>query len=112
MCGVVDGEAIDVYRTLVADLFVPVLQEQSGWGKNPPEETSEFLHLTSKFATVLGEAVNSIHSDLELAMPDPKVCASVGQHAHEGWLYVVGRGARTGQSFCIRGGLASLEVGE
>jgi len=70
--GVVDGEAIDVYRALVSELFVPVLGESSTWGKNTPQDTTDFLTHAGKFSSVLNEAVNSIHSGLDLAMPAPE----------------------------------------
>lgn len=70
-----DGETIDCFRAIVSDVFVPVLKEQAGWGKNTQQETTEFLHLATKFSSVLNEAVMSIHSGLELPMPDAQVRA-------------------------------------
>lgn len=41
--GEIKGSALDTFRALLADLFLPVLQEQSSWGKMPPQHTKDFL---------------------------------------------------------------------
>lgn len=41
--GEIQGSALDTFRALLADLFLPVLQEQSSWGKMPPQHTKDFL---------------------------------------------------------------------
>ena len=55
------GEAIDTFRALVSDVFVPVLNEQNAWGKNSAHDTQDFLHLAQKFSNTLNTAVRSIH---------------------------------------------------
>ena len=41
--GEIQGSALDTFRALVTDVYLPVLQEQSGWGRMTPEHTRTFL---------------------------------------------------------------------
>jgi hypothetical protein len=41
--GEIQGSALETFRALVADLYLPVLQEQTSWGKMPPHHTRDFL---------------------------------------------------------------------
>jgi hypothetical protein len=41
--GEIQGSALDTFKALLADLFLPLLQEQSSWGKMPPQHTKDFL---------------------------------------------------------------------
>ena len=86
--GTFGGEAIDTFRALVSDVFVPVLNEQNSWGKNSAHDTQDFLHLAQKFSNTLNTAVRSIHSGVDLPVPtehvnvDPKpaVCAQLAEN--------------------------------
>ncbi|CAG9462434.1 unnamed protein product [Pedinophyceae sp. YPF-701] len=74
---VTTGEALANFRALVEELFVPVLQEQAGWGKSAPQDVAEFLGLAKKFGAVLREAYGSLQSGIELAQPDAKMVADI-----------------------------------
>jgi dynein heavy chain, axonemal len=67
--GDIKGSVLESFRALVTDLFVPILQEQSNWGKAPEENTKEFLSTASKFSSVLNEAQNCLKGGIELTMP-------------------------------------------
>lgn len=41
--GQISGTALDSFRTLLIDLFVPVLKEQGNWGKSAEEYVTEFM---------------------------------------------------------------------
>lgn len=41
--GEIQGSALDTFKALVADLYLPILQEQGSWGKMPLEHKQEFL---------------------------------------------------------------------
>lgn len=41
--GEIQGTALDTFKALLADLFLPLLQEQGSWGKMPPQHTKDFL---------------------------------------------------------------------
>jgi hypothetical protein len=41
--GEIQGSALDTFKALVADLYLPVLQEQGSWGKMAADHTQEFL---------------------------------------------------------------------
>lgn len=46
--GQISGTALDAFRTLLTDLFVPVLKEQGNWGKSAEEYVSEFMQVREK----------------------------------------------------------------
>jgi dynein heavy chain len=41
--GEIQGSALDTFKALLAEVFVPLLQEQGSWGKMPPQHTKDFL---------------------------------------------------------------------
>ena len=72
-CGEVAASALDSFRALVMDLFLPILKEQAHpWGKNSEENTQEFMQGAVKFAGTLTEAVNSLQGGVELRKPERK----------------------------------------
>jgi dynein heavy chain len=70
--GEIQGSALDVFKSLVSDLYLPLLQEQQSWGKAPEAHTKEFLTGAQKFSGVLNEAVNCLKGGVVLDSPDPK----------------------------------------
>jgi dynein heavy chain, axonemal len=68
--GEVQPHALESFRALMAELFLPVLKEQAGWGKNSQEDTQDFLQATNKFSSTLAEAVGSLQGGIELDVPD------------------------------------------
>lgn len=71
-CGEVSGTALENFRVLVSDLYLPIIQEQQTWGKLPQEHTSEFRTTTSKFGSMLTEAVNTVSGGVDLQKPDDR----------------------------------------
>ena len=49
--GQIGGTALDSFRALMTDMFVPVLKEQNNWGKTSDEYVAEFMQVSS--ATLL-----------------------------------------------------------
>lgn len=49
--GEIQGSALDTFKALVADLYLPVLQEQGSWGKMPADHMQEFLAGDDRAAT-------------------------------------------------------------
>lgn len=41
--GEMQGSLLDTFKSLLSDLFLPLLHEQSTWGKMPPQHTRDFL---------------------------------------------------------------------
>lgn len=41
--GEIQGSALETFKALVADLYLPILQEQAHWGKMPAHHTKDFL---------------------------------------------------------------------
>lgn len=72
LVGEVSGPALDNFRVLISELYLPIVKEQQQWGKAPQENTREFISGTSKFGSMLTEAVNTITGGVELRKPDPK----------------------------------------
>ena len=64
--------ALESYKALVTDLFLPILKEQGNWGKSTEENTQDFLTGTARFGGTLNEAVNSLQGGIELKKPDKK----------------------------------------
>lgn len=70
--GEVAGSALENFKALVSDLYVPIMQEQQQWGKVPQDNLSEFLSSAQKFGSMLTEAVATVTGGVELRMPDYK----------------------------------------
>jgi len=85
--GVVTGTALDTFRTLVTQLYHPVLRSQSDWGKlSGPEHaknTEAFLMDVGRFGAVLTEAVTSLAARVELPKPDARWISTVGLKPQE-----------------------------
>ncbi len=43
--GEIGAKPLEMYRSLLADLYLPVLSEQSGWGQCSKEQAQEFLQV-------------------------------------------------------------------
>lgn len=41
--GEIQGSALDTFKALLAEVFLPLLQEQGSCGKMPPQHTKDFL---------------------------------------------------------------------
>ena len=77
MAGEIRGSALDSFRALVANLFVPVLKNQTQWGKAQEENTHEFVQSVAKFGATLTEASNSLQGGVELMKPPRKYVESI-----------------------------------
>ena len=74
--GELQGSALDSFRTLVSDLYLPLLREQEGgWGKATEELSGEFMSGAVRLVTVLGEAAQSLQGGVELRKPDRRYAA-------------------------------------
>lgn len=69
-CGEVSGSALDSYRAIMSELYVPIIQEQQQWGKVSQEHTTEFRSSAQKFGSMLGEAVAIVTGGIELRKPE------------------------------------------
>ena len=74
MCGLIRGNALDSFRTLIGQLYAPVLKQQGrhGWGKAREDSTKEFVRAVSKFGATLTEASHSLLGGVELMKPPSK----------------------------------------
>lgn len=52
-CGILHGSALDNFRALVNEVFLPMLQVQQSWGKVSPEQVQELLGEVQKFGVIL-----------------------------------------------------------
>lgn len=68
--GELSGSALENYKALVSDLYVPIIQEQAAWGKVPAEHTVEFRGSSQKFGSMLTEAVATVTGGVELRSPE------------------------------------------
>ncbi len=83
-CGELLGSALDAFRTLMSDLYLPILKEQEAvWGVAPEDAASDFLQGTSRLVSVLGEAANSLQGGVELRKYDKKYAADSVQPSPE-----------------------------
>ncbi len=69
-CGEMHGSALDNFRALVSDLYLPIIEEQQQWGKVTSDSAQEFKSTTQKFGNMLTEAVATVSGGVELAKPD------------------------------------------
>ena len=71
-CGEIQGGMLETLRTVLTDVFLPILKEQQNWGKSAESETTEFLDGATKFGNLLSEAVNNLQGGVELKKPEKK----------------------------------------
>lgn len=92
------GSALDAFRALVSELYLPLLREAEPptWGKAPAEATSEFLAGTQRLVTVLGEAAASLAGGLDLRRPEKRFIAAAARELTQG---MVARAA--GDAECV-----------
>lgn len=60
IAGTVTTNALEAYKTLLMDLYLPILESQEKWGKCQEDQHTEFLMGATKFANTLAEAVSSL----------------------------------------------------
>eukprot|EP00002_Diphylleia_rotans_P021973 TRINITY_DN428_c1_g1_i1.p1 TRINITY_DN428_c1_g1~~TRINITY_DN428_c1_g1_i1.p1 ORF type:complete len:4548 (+),score=958.95 TRINITY_DN428_c1_g1_i1:229-13872(+) len=72
MTGSITGEILEHLETSLTSLYLPILATQEDWGKNPKENTQEFLFTLRRVSDVLKETVGSLHAGLDLQRPDRK----------------------------------------
>lgn len=70
--GEVTGAALENFRALVADLYIPIVQEQQQWGKVPTEHLAEFVASMQKFGSMLTEAAHTVGGGVEFSLPDQR----------------------------------------
>ena len=72
-CGELAGSALDAFRTLMNDLYLPILREQDqAWGVAPEDAAGDFLQGSARLVSVLGEAANSLLGGVELRKCDKR----------------------------------------
>jgi dynein heavy chain len=64
--------ALESFRQLIADVYLPSFKEQATWGKCTEENVQEFLQGALKYGQTLTEAVNSLQGGVELRKPDKR----------------------------------------
>jgi dynein heavy chain len=72
MAGEIQGTALANFRSIVSELYLPIVQEQQVWGKAPQDQTKEFVGATQKFGSMLSEAVTTVTGGVELKKPESK----------------------------------------
>lgn len=70
--GVIRGDALTALRSLVNDMFGPVLRKQEKWGRLTADLQAELLKRVSAFGATLTEAAESLVNSVELTKPDAK----------------------------------------
>lgn len=70
--GELAGSALDSFRALVSELYLPLLREAepAAWGRAPEEAATEFMAGAQRLVTVLGEAAASLAGGVELRRPE------------------------------------------
>nr|Q39575.1 RecName: Full=Dynein gamma chain, flagellar outer arm [Chlamydomonas reinhardtii]7KZM_C Chain C, Dynein gamma chain, flagellar outer arm [Chlamydomonas reinhardtii]7KZN_C Chain C, Dynein gamma chain, flagellar outer arm [Chlamydomonas reinhardtii]7KZO_C Chain C, Dynein gamma chain, flagellar outer arm [Chlamydomonas reinhardtii]8GLV_AD Chain AD, Dynein gamma chain, flagellar outer arm [Chlamydomonas reinhardtii]8GLV_AX Chain AX, Dynein gamma chain, flagellar outer arm [Chlamydomonas reinhar len=69
--------ALENFKAIVSDLYLPIMQEQQQWGKMSTEYLEDFLSSTAKFGSMLTEAVATVSGGVE-PMPDPRYIDQYG----------------------------------
>ena len=66
--GIVSKETLDSYKVLLSELYLPIFQEQSSWGKSSEEHTRAFLQVGSHLfhAASLPMTLHAFRSQLDL----------------------------------------------
>jgi len=70
--GELNGNTLEIFKSLVADLYVPILEEQTAWGKAPQDNAKQFVAGAHKFGDMLGLATASLRGAVELRAPEPE----------------------------------------
>lgn len=74
--GQIGGTALDAFRTLLTDLFVPVLKEQGNWGKSAEEYVSEFMQASLRYP-LSPRAPKSVFRSKELGSLSASPCRTL-----------------------------------
>ncbi|KAK9794950.1 hypothetical protein WJX73_010224 [Symbiochloris irregularis] len=77
VAGQVSAKALESYRALLGEVFVPVLTAQEGWGKATSKHATEMLQAASAFTSALDEALGALHGAFEPPMPNPEIIAGI-----------------------------------
>lgn len=58
--GMISESALDSYKGIMQDIYIPTLEANQGWGKAREEQVHVFLRSGTRFASSLGDAVGSL----------------------------------------------------
>lgn len=58
--GEISANALQTYKALLSDVYMPVLVANQTWGKAQQDQVHAFLQSGTKFASVLSDAVESL----------------------------------------------------
>lgn len=67
------GSALENFKSIVTDLYLPVLAEQGAWGKVAKEHVNEFLESAGKFGNMLSETLSIVTGGVELSKPEARI---------------------------------------
>jgi hypothetical protein len=70
--GVIKGNCLNTLKSLVNDLYNPVLCKQEKWGRLAADLHAELLKRVCQFGSTLAEAGESLAGGVELTKPDGK----------------------------------------
>ena len=115
MVGVIQGSPIKTLLATLQHVYMPALgQRTSDWAAKLSEESStEFVGSVGKFVEMLGEAVSSLESGLELAKPEFKYDVENKQPAFNraaGQPELVGSFEGVVESWCSRRAIVSIPM--
>lgn len=60
LSGTISTNPLEAYKSLLGDLFLPILDTQDNWGKCQSDQHVEFITGATKFGHTLTEAVASL----------------------------------------------------
>ena len=78
--GEISGTALQNFRAIISELYLPIIQESQQWGKlGGPDAPGikEFIGTATKFGAMLTEALATVNGGVELKKPDAAIVNSI-----------------------------------
>ena len=75
LCGEIGTDILQSFQASLSDVYVPLLAQQSEWGKVKGKDKSAFLDAVTGFHSELSRKIQNLHGDIQLQQPAPAVDA-------------------------------------
>ena len=73
LCGEIGSDILQSFHASLSDVYVPLLQQQSEWGKVKGKDKTAFLDAVTGFQSELSRKIANLHGDIQLQQPNASV---------------------------------------
>ena len=75
LCGEIGTDILQSFQASLSDVYVPLLQQQSEWGKVKGKDKNAFLDAVTGFQSELSRKIANLHGDIQLQQPNAAIDA-------------------------------------